>query len=96
MQEKPIYIHLEMHKEIVKNAWIISHEGRKTFVIEFQDTVTEDESVAYVFTLAKSLVSEKNTKELSPEVMRMVRGTYVRILDAEMQELIDSGIEMEK
>ena len=68
----------------------------KILVIEFQDTVTEDESVAYVFTLAKSLVSEKNTKELSPEVMRMVRGTYVRILDAEMQELIDSGIEMEK
>ena len=96
MQEKPIYIHLEMHKEIVKNAWIISYEGRKILVIEFQDTVTEDESVAYVFTLAKSLVSEKNTKELSPEVMRMVRGTYVRILDAEMQELIDSGIEMEK
>ena len=92
MQEKPIYIHLEMHKEIVKNAWIISHEGRKILVIEFQ----EDESVAYVFALAKSLVSEKNTKELSPEVMRMVRGTYVRILDAEMQELIDSGIEMEK
>ena len=25
----------------------------------------------------------------------MVRGTYVRILDAEMQELIDNGIEME-
>lgn len=41
MQEKPIYIHLEMHKEIVKNAWIISHEGRKILVIEFQDTVTE-------------------------------------------------------
>lgn len=96
MQEKPIYVHLEMHKEIVKNAWIISYEGRKILVIEFQDTVTEDESVAYVFTLAKSLVSEKNTKELSPEVMRMVRGTYVRILDAEMQELIDNGIEMER
>ena len=96
MQEKSIYIHLEMHKEIVKNAWIISHEGRKILVIEFQETVTEDESVAYVFTLAKSLVSEKNTKELSPEVMRMVRGTYVRILDTEMQELIDNGIEMER
>ena len=95
MQEKPIYIHLEMHKEIVKNAWTIRYEGRKILVIEFQDTVTEDESVAYVFALAKSLVSEKNTKELSPEVMRMVRGTYVRILDAEMQELIDNGIEME-
>lgn len=34
MQEKPIYIHLEMHKEIVKNAWIISHEGRKILVKE--------------------------------------------------------------
>lgn len=42
----------------------------KILVIEFQDTVTEDESIAYVFALAKSLVSEKNTKELSPEVMR--------------------------
>lgn len=95
MQEKPFYVHIELHKEIVKNAWIISYEGRKILVIEFQETVTEDESVAYVFTLAKSLVPEKNTKELSPEVMRMVRGTYVRILDAEMQELIDNGIEME-
>lgn len=96
MQEKPFYVHVELHKEIVKNAWIISHEGRKILVIEFQDTVTEDESITYVFALAKSLVSEKNTKELSPEVMRMVRGTYVRILDAEMQELIDNGIEMER
>lgn len=68
----------------------------KILVIEFQETVTEDESVAYVFALAKSLVSEKNIKELSPEVMRMVRGTYVRILDVEMQELIDNGIEMER
>lgn len=63
MQEKPFYVHVELHKEIVKNAWIISHEGRKILVIEFQDTVTEDESIAYVFALAKSLVSEKNTKE---------------------------------
>ena len=62
----------------------------------FQDTVTEDESIAYVFALAKSLVSKKeHTKELA-RVMRMVRGTYVRILDAEMQELIDNGIEMER
>lgn len=45
MQEKPIYIHLEMHKEIVKNAWIISHEGRKILVIEFQDTVTIDSGI---------------------------------------------------
>lgn len=96
MQEKPFYVHIELHKEIVKNAWIISYEERKILVIEFQETVTEDESVTYVLALAKSLVSEKNTKELSPEVMRMVRGTYVRILDAEMQELIDNGIEMER
>lgn len=96
MKEKPFYVHIELHKEIVKNAWIISYEERKILVIEFQETVTEDESVAYVFALEKSLVSEKNTKELSPEVMRMVRGTYVRILDAEMQELIDNGIEMER
>ena len=62
MQEKPIYIHLEMHKEIVKNAWIISHEGRKILVIEFQDTVTEDESVAYVFTLAKAWYQKRTQK----------------------------------
>ena len=96
MQEKAFVAHLELHKKVVKNAWILSYEGRKVLVIEFQETVTEDESIAYIFTLAKSLVSGKNTKELSPEVMRMVRGTYVRILDAEMQELIDNGIEMER
>lgn len=95
MQEKALVAHLELHKKVVKNAWILSYEGRKVLAIEFQETVTEDESIAYIFALAKSLVSEKNTKELSPEVMRMVRGTYVRILDAEMQELIDNGIEME-
>lgn len=96
MQEKPIYVHLEMHKEIVKNAWIISHEGRKILVIEFQDTVTEDESVASVFTLAKNLVSGKGSETISPELMKMVKGTYVRILDEEMKRLIDNGIEMEK
>lgn len=96
MQEKALVAHIELHKEVVKNAWILSYEGRKVLVIEFQETVTEDESIAYIFALAKSLVSEKNTKELSPEVMQMVRGTYVRILDAEMQELIDNGIEMER
>lgn len=96
MQEKALVAHLELHKKVVKNAWILSYKGRKVLVIEFQETVTEDESIAYIFALAKSLVSEKNTKELSPEVMRMVRGTYVRILDAEMQELIDNGIEMER
>lgn len=96
MQEKALVAHIELHKEVVKNAWILSYEGRKVLVIEFQETVTEDKSIAYIFALAKSLVSEKNTKELSPEVMRMVRGTYVRILDAEMQELIDNGIEMER
>lgn len=29
MQEKPFYVHIELHKEIVKNAWIISYEERK-------------------------------------------------------------------
>ena len=46
MQEKPFYVHIELHKKIVKNAWIISYEERKILVIEFQETVTEDESVA--------------------------------------------------
>lgn len=73
MQEKPFYVHVELHKEIVKNAWIISHEGRKNLVIEFQDTVTEDESIAYVFALAKSLVSEKNTKYTSRRLAKTRR-----------------------
>lgn len=64
MQEKPFYVHIELHKKIVKNAWIISYEERKILVIEFQETVTEDESVAYVFALAKSLVSEKEHKRI--------------------------------
>lgn len=96
MQEKPFYVHIELHKEIVKNAWIISYEERKILAIEFQETVTEDESVAYVFALAKSLVSGKGSETISPELMKMVKGTYVRILDEEMKRLIDSGIEMEK
>lgn len=96
MQEKPFYVHIELHKEIVKNAWIISYEERKILTIEFQETVTEDESVAYVFALAKSLVSGKGSETISPELMKMVKGTYVRILDEEMKRLIDSGIEMEK
>lgn len=96
MQEKPFYVHIELHKKIVKNAWIISYEKRKTLVIEFQETITEDESVAYVFALAKSLVSGKGSETISPELMKMVKGTYVRILDEEMKRLIDSGIEMEK
>ena len=96
MQEKPFYVHIELHKKIVKNAWIISYEERKILVIEFQETVTEDESVAYVFALAKSLVSGKGSETISPELMKMVKGTYVRILDEEMKRLIDSGIEMEK
>lgn len=29
MQEKPFYVHIELHKKIVKNAWIISYEERK-------------------------------------------------------------------
>ena len=96
MQEKPFYVHIELHKKIVKNAWIISYEERKTLVIEVQETVTEDESVAYVFALAKSLVSGKDSETISQELMKMVKGTYVRILDEEMKRLIDSGIEMEK
>lgn len=39
MQEKPFYVHIELHKKIVKNAWIISYEERKILVIEFQETV---------------------------------------------------------
>lgn len=65
-------------------------------MIEFQETVTEDESIAYVFALAKSLVSGKGSETLSPELMEMVKGTYVRILDEEMKRLIDNGIEMEE
>lgn len=96
MQGKALVAHLELHKEIVKNAWILSHEGRKTLVIEFQETVTEDESITYVLALAKSLVSGKGSETLSPELMEMVIGTYVRILDEEMKKLIDDGIEMEE
>lgn len=61
-------------------------------MIEFQETVTEDESIAYIFALAKSLVSGKGSETLSPELMKMVKGTYVRILDEEMKRLIDNGI----
>lgn len=96
MQEKPFYVHIELHKEIVKNAWILSCEGRKALVIEFQEAVTEDESIAYIFALAKSLVSGKGSETISPELMKMVKGTYVRILDEEMKRLIDNGIKMEK
>lgn len=45
MQEKALVVHIELHKEVVKNAWILSYEGRKILVIEFQETVTEDESI---------------------------------------------------
>lgn len=96
MQEKALVAHLELHKKVVKNAWILSYEGRKVLVIEFQETVTEDKSIAYIFALAKSLVSGKGSETLSPEQMKMVKGTYVRILDEEMKRLIDNGIEMEK
>lgn len=95
MQEKALVAHLELHKKVVKNAWILSYEGRKVLVIEFQETVTEDESIAYIFALAKSLVSGKGSETLSPELMKMVKGTYVRILDEEMKRLIDNGIKME-
>lgn len=96
MQEKALVAHLELHKKVVKNAWILSYEGRKVLVIEFQETVTEDESIAYIFTLAKSLVLGKGSETLSPELMKMVKGTYVRILDEEMKKLIDNGIEMQE
>lgn len=96
MQEKALVVHIELHKEVVKNAWILSCEGRKVLVIEFQETVTGDESIAYIFALAKSLVSGKGSETISPELMKMVKGTYVRILDEEMKRLIDNGIEMEK
>lgn len=64
-------------------------------MIEFQETVTEDESIAYIFAMAKSLVSGKGSETLSPELMKTVKGTYVRILDEEMKRLIDNGIKME-
>lgn len=95
MQEKELVAHIELHKEVVKNAWILSYEGRKVLVIEFQETVTEDESIAYIFALAKSLVSGKGSETISPELMKMVKETYVRILDEEMKRLIDNGIKME-
>jgi hypothetical protein len=95
MQEKALVARIELHKEVVKNAWILSYEGRKVLVIEFQETVTEDESIAYIFALAKSLVSGKGSETISPELMKMVKGTYVRILDEEMKRLIDNGIKME-
>lgn len=41
MQEKALVAHLELHKKVVKNAWILSYEGRKVLVIEFQETATE-------------------------------------------------------
>lgn len=43
MQEKALVAHLELHKKVVKNAWILSYEGRRVLAIEFQETVTEDE-----------------------------------------------------
>ena len=64
-------------------------------MIEFQETVTEDKSIAYILALAKSLVSGKGSETLSPELMKMVKGTYVRLLDEEMKRLIDNGIKME-
>lgn len=66
MQEKALVAHLELHKKVVKNAWILSYEGRKVLVIEFQETVTEDESIAYIFALAKSLVSGKGSENTQP------------------------------
>ena len=32
MQEKALVAHLELHKKVVKNAWILSYEGRKVLV----------------------------------------------------------------
>nr|DAU49349.1 MAG TPA: AAA domain protein [Caudoviricetes sp.] len=34
MQEKALVAHLELHKKVVKNAWILSYEGRKVLVID--------------------------------------------------------------
>lgn len=64
--------------------------------MNFRRTVTEDENIAYISALAKSLVSGKGSETLSPELMKMVKGTYVRILDEEMKKLIDNGIEMQE
>lgn len=61
MQEKALVAHLELHKKVVKNAWILSYEGRKVLVIEFQETVTEDESIAYTPWL-KAWYQEKAAK----------------------------------
>lgn len=36
MQEKALVARIELHKEVVKNAWILSYEGRKVLVIEFR------------------------------------------------------------
>ena len=44
MQEQALVTHLELHKKVVKNAWILSYEGLKEIEIEFQETVTEEES----------------------------------------------------
>ena len=95
MQRKALVAHLELHKEVVKNAWILSYEDRKVLVIEFQETVAEDENIEYILALAKGLVSGKDSGTLSPELMEMVKRTYVRILDEEMKRLIDNGIEIQ-
>ena len=44
----------------------------------------------------KAWYQEKGSETLSPELMKMVKGTYVRILDEEMKKLIDNGIEMQE
>ena len=95
MQEKPFYVHIELHKKVVKNAWIISYEERKILVIEFQETVTEDESVAYVFTLAKSLVSEKNTKELRASGDRIFGEYKVEEIDRKLSRKTDFELLLE-
>lgn len=63
MQEKALVAHLELHKKVVKNAWILSYEGRKVLVIEFQETVTEDESIAYLCDRTGRLVEDDDQCE---------------------------------
>lgn len=93
MEGKPLVTHIKLHKELVKNAWIIKYEKKKILVIEFLESVTEDESIKYIFALSRSIM--ENAKMMDEKTMNLVKGTYVRILDEKMQELINSGIRVE-
>ena len=59
MQEKPFYVHAELHKEIVKNAWIISHEGRK-ILAGIGINISEKYNVDKIFEKAKRRVSRES------------------------------------